>query len=49
MLLFFIVSNVLKNIHHKIVKKEVQKILNNSRNDEQFLNILYNTFNLKGK
>jgi hypothetical protein len=33
----------------KIVQKEVKKIFNNSKNDEQFLDIVYNTFKLKEK
>ena len=45
----FITYHVFKYIHYVIVKKEVQKILDKSRNDEQFLDIIYNTFKLKGK
>jgi hypothetical protein len=39
----------IKHIHFIIVQKEVKKIFNNSKNDEQFLDIVYNTFKLKEK
>jgi hypothetical protein len=39
----------IKHIHFLIVKKEVEKIFNKSRNDENFLDVMYNTFNLKEK
>lgn len=46
---WLILTYVFKNIHHYIIKKELQKILNGSRTDDQFLCILYNTFELKEK
>jgi hypothetical protein len=46
---FFVLWILVKAIHFIIVKKEVEKIFNNSRNDDQFLCVLYNTFELKEK
>ena len=47
--IFFVLWLLTKHIHYLIVKKEVEKIFNKSRNDENFLDVMYNTFNLKEK
>jgi hypothetical protein len=45
----FVIYLFIKHIHFLIVKKEVEKIFNKSRNDENFLDVMYNTFSLKEK
>jgi hypothetical protein len=45
----FVIYLFIKHIHFLIVQKEVKKIFNNSRNDENFLDVMYNTFKLKEK
>jgi flagellar basal body-associated protein FliL len=42
----FVMYLFIKHIHFIMVQKEVKKIFNNSKNDEQFLEIMYNTFKL---
>jgi len=45
----FIIYIIAKHIIHKLIQKEIKRIHDKSNGDEQFLDMMYNIFELKEK